>query len=438
MMKSLYSSIKRLFFYFTGGDRDFSIEHRLLNALGFFSGIVGLLAIVINYAIGASLLLMLSVAFATLIAWVLFYISRFYHKFGLSRILITVFMLAVFTYLFFINNGSWGPVLYLYMVAYLIILFIWSGWQRVVIISIFLVNIAVLFLIELSNPDIVEHYPSAHARLMDVYLSYYLFLLLLGIILLFAKNSYIREKKRAERADQLKSAFLANMSHDIRTPMNAILGFTRLLNRELSKEKKELYLEIVRNNGHSLMRLIDDIIDISKIEAGQLSLVEGNCIVHYLFKELEKTYTQTLKGIPGKQVEMLIDLPEEPLVVRADETRLRQIIDNLLSNAVKYTDKGHIRLGCRIDGERLVFSVTDTGSGISEEHLAEVFERFRKIETENSKKVQPGTGIGLSIVKHLIDLMEGEIDVRSEHGKGTEFIFTIPFKPTVIPYKGVS
>lgn len=437
-MKEPYSSISRLFYYFTGDEKEFSIEHRLLNALGFFSGIVGLLAIAINFLIGASLTLILSVAVATFLSWILFYIARFYHKFHLARSLITVFMLAVFTYLYFINNGSWGPVLYLYMVAYLIILFIWSGWQRVAVISIFLVNITVFFLLELKNPDIVEHYPSEHARLMDVYFSYYLFLLLLGIILLFAKNSYIKEKRRAERADQLKSAFLANMSHDIRTPMNAILGFTRLLNRDLSQEKKELYLEIIKNNGHSLLRLIDDIIDISKIEAGQLNLVEGNCHIHYIFEELKKTFTQTIKGIPGKKVVILTELPEEPLVVRADETRLRQIIVNLLSNAVKYTDEGHIRLGCRLDGEQLIFSVADTGSGISEEHLAEVFERFRKIETENSKKVQPGTGIGLSIVRHLVELMEGEIDVTSEHGRGTEFVFTIPFKPTVIPYKGLT
>ena len=247
---------------------------------------------------------------------------------------------------------------------------------------------------------------------------------------MFAKDSYIAEKRRAERADALKSAFLANMSHDIRTPMNAILGFTRLLRREeVPKEKKEMYLEIINNNGQSLMRLIDDIIDISKIEAGQLSLVEGSCNVHALFTELKDTFTQTLKGIPGKQVKMLTELPEDPLVIRADETRLRQILDNLLSNAVKYTDQGQIKLACHLEDNRLHFCVADTGSGIAQEYLDEVFDRFIKIETENSKKVQPGTGIGLSIVKNLVKLMDGETDVRSEAGKGSEFIFKIPYRP---------
>jgi signal transduction histidine kinase len=429
MMKEFISSIKKLFIYLTGNSNDFFIEHRLLNALGFFSSIVGLLAIVINVVIEASVLLELSVVVATLASLFIFYISRFYRNFKLARIVITVFMLGVFTYLFFLNNGSRGPVLYLYMVSFLIMLFIWNGWQRTVVVSIFFLNITALFLLEYRSPEITDPYLSEQTRILDVYFSYYLYLLLLGVILLFAKNSYIREKRRAEQADQLKSAFLANMSHDIRTPMNAILGFTRLLSRDLSREKKELYIEIIKNNGHSLMRLIDDIIDISKIEAGQLSLVEDNCNVCLLFEELKKTYTQTIKGIPGKTVKILTELPEEPIIVRTDETRLRQVIDNLLSNAVKYTDEGHVRLGCRIDGERLIFSVADTGSGINEEYLAEVFERFRKIETENSKKVQPGTGIGLSIVRNLVGLMKGEVDVRSEHGKGTEFIFTIPYKP---------
>lgn len=438
MMKGYISSIKRFFLYLTGEGLDFSVEHRLLNALGFFSGFMGFLATIINLVAGISGQVILSVALATIVSWVVFYISRFFRNFNFARSLLTLFMLGVFTYFFFINNGSRGPILYLYMVSFMIIIFIWNGWRRLVVFSIFLLNIALFFVLELKFPEIVDPYPSEQARLLDVYLSYYLNLFLLGVIMLFAKNSYIQEKRRAEQADQLKSAFLANMSHDIRTPMNAILGFTRLLKRDLSKEKKELYIEIVMNNGHSLLRLIDDIIDVSKIEAGQLDLVEGNCNVHYLFAELEKTFTQTIKGLPGKEVAFLTELPEEPLVVRADETRLRQIIDNLLSNAVKYTDEGHIRLACRLDGKRLIFTVSDTGSGISKEHMAEVFDRFRKIETVNSRRVQSGTGIGLSIVRNLVDLMDGEIDVRSEHGRGTEFIFTIPFKPTVIPYKRLS
>ncbi len=429
-MKVIFSSVNKIFCYLTGDRSEFSIEHRLMNVLGFFAFIVGSLAIVINLVIGASLLLTLSVAVATLVSYVIFYISRFYKKFIFARIVITVFMLGVFTYLFFLNNGSRGPVLYLYMVSFLLILFIWNGWQRGVVVSIFFLIITTLFLLEYHSPEITKHYPSEQSRIMDIYLSYYIYLFLLGIILVFAKNSYIAEKRRAERADELKSAFLANMSHDIRTPMNAILGFARLLRREeVPREKKEMYLEIINNNGHSLMRLIDDIIDISKIEAGQLSLVEGNCNVHALFTELNDTFTQTLKGIPGKQVKILTELSEGPLLIRVDETRLRQILVNLLSNAVKYTDQGHIKLACRVEGNRLHFSVADSGSGIDKEYLDEVFDRFTKIETENSKKVQPGTGIGLSIVKNLVRLMDGQTDVWSEPGKSTEFVFNIPYRP---------
>lgn len=428
-MKDHLSSVNRIFSYFTGNRTAFSIEHRLINVLGFFSFVVGLLGNFVNLLIGASLILTLSVVVATLASFVIFYISRFSCRFKLARSLITGFMLTVFTYLFFINNGSMGPMLNLYLVSFLIILFIWNGWQRVVVVSIFLLNITLFFVLELKIPGIVEPYPSEYVRILDVYLSYFLSLFLLGIILIFAKNSYIEEKRQAERADELKSAFLANMSHDIRTPMNAILGFTRLLSREVPREKKEVYLSIINNNGQSMLRLIDDIIDISRIEAGQLSLVEGSCNVHILFTELKDTFTQTIKGIPGKQVKILTEMPEDLPAIRADQTRLRQVLVNLLSNAVKYTDRGHIKLVCHLEDNRIRFSVADTGSGIAAEYLDEVFDRFIKIETENSKKVQPGTGIGLSIVKNLVKLMDGETDVISEPGKGSEFIFKIPYRP---------
>lgn len=412
-----------------GPEPNFSIEHRLFNVVALLGALIGFATVIINLIIHSPFLLSVLSILVSAFCFLMFYLSRFKNKFSLSRWLLTYFIFAILAYFFIINNGSRGPLLYLYMGFFLLILFVWNGRERTFFIIIFLLNITAFFIIELKYPELTKPYELEKTRLMDVYLSYYMYILLVGIILMFAKTSYIREKKRAEQSDHLKSAFLANMSHEIRTPMNAILGFTQLLYNDIPKQKRDSFLKIIHDNSHSLLRIIDDIIDISKIEAGELSFREDNCDLDEIISEIVENFSRLISEHPDKEIDIKHLNAGEHLVIIADRTRVKQILSNLISNSFKYTNQGSINITYSLIGSWVQFKIVDTGTGIKEEHLDEIFDRFRKIETEESFKIQPGTGIGLSISKNLVRLLGGDIGVNSEYGKGSEFFFSLPYRP---------
>lgn len=233
-------------------------------------------------------------------------------------------------------------------------------------------------------------------------------------------------KAKAEESDNLKSAFLANMSHEIRTPMNAIIGFSELLSKEHRAEKSELYIKHVKNSGNKLLRLIDDIIDISKIESNQLRIEETKCNIKNLIIEAISLYKEndTYKSKELKlEYEIIAELSD--LWIQTDPGRLRQIVDNLLSNAIKYSDSGLIKVKCTVESDKknILFSISDNGIGIQQEDHGKIFDRFMQ---SDNKRLKVGTGLGLSICSGLLKLMNGKIWVESEQGKGSIFYFTIP------------
>jgi PAS domain S-box-containing protein len=235
-----------------------------------------------------------------------------------------------------------------------------------------------------------------------------------------------KSKEKSEESDRLKSAFLANMSHEIRTPMNAIIGFSELLGKDKGGNKSEMFIQHIKSSGKKLLRLIDDIIDISKIESHQLKIQENSCHIYNLLQETVAMYKENdLYKSKKLSLELDISYDYKEIVVKTDPIRLRQIIDNLLSNAIKYTDEGEIRLQFKVDkiNEELLFVINDTGIGIRQEDHNEIFNRFMQSDTD---RLKDGTGLGLSISKGLLDLMGGKIWCESELDKGSTFYFTLP------------
>ncbi|MGC8865458.1 MAG: transporter substrate-binding domain-containing protein [Bacteroidales bacterium] len=239
----------------------------------------------------------------------------------------------------------------------------------------------------------------------------------------------IKAREKAEESDRLKSAFLSNMSHELRTPMNAIIGFSELLaDPDTSPEEKKDYYELVNVNANILLNLINDIIDISKIEAGQMEIQREPVRVNSLLSSLYENFMQELKVRKKSDISLELVMPEsEDFYVLADEIRLSQVITNLVVNAIKFTREGFIRYGYILEkGKQEVnFFVKDTGPGISPEKQQIIFERFRQAEEGLNRRYE-GAGLGLFICRNLVTLMGGKIWLESELGKGSTFWFSLP------------
>lgn len=239
------------------------------------------------------------------------------------------------------------------------------------------------------------------------------------------ENTLIEARKKAEESDRLKMAFLANMSHEIRTPLNAIVGFSDVIGStydELSEEERADFVRLISINSEHLVRLIDDVLDLSKIESNTIKFTFTDCSLQSLMMDIEKE--QAMK--PISEIEIRASFPNEDVYINTDATRLKQVVCNFINNARKFTEKGYIHFGYAVDPVNADFVnifVEDTGSGIPQECQKEIFDRFYKVDT-----FKQGTGLGLSICKTIVEHLQGDISVESEMGKGSRFIVTLPFE----------
>lgn len=238
-----------------------------------------------------------------------------------------------------------------------------------------------------------------------------------------------RQKQKAEESDRLKSAFLANMSHEIRTPMNAIIGFSQLLSEsdKTQKDRAE-YIKHIQTSGGLLLNLIDDIIDIAKIESGVIKIIPRETSVNNILDHLEVSSSNILEREgKEKRIKLIKEIPILPQnhTIITDPHRLKQILGNLIGNAIKFTEAGHIKFGYKVAENEMIFFVADTGIGLSEDNSKVVFERFRQVEDGKNRKYG-GTGLGLAICKNLVELLGGKIWLESELNNGSTFFFNIP------------
>jgi signal transduction histidine kinase len=238
-------------------------------------------------------------------------------------------------------------------------------------------------------------------------------------------KNLIKSKDRAEESDRLKSAFLANMSHEIRTPMNGILGFLQLLSEgEISSGDRDYYFDVINKSGERLLSTINDIIEISKIESGQLSTSVSYVDIGSI---LDFQYEFFVKQAQQKRLKLTLCKTRNPIIktIKTDKHILDGILTNLIKNAIKFTEKGTIEFGNYIKGDAMFFYVKDTGIGISPDRHQAIFERFVQADLDY-KRPHEGSGLGLSIVKAYVNMLGGEINLESESGVGSTFFFSIP------------
>lgn len=275
--------------------------------------------------------------------------------------------------------------------------------------------------LEIKNKEMALAAERAHSQVLTLGGSLLFFVLACIVLayIAYSRHKYGKQlkivKEKAEEADRLKSAFLANMNHEIRTPLNAIVGFSQILVDEEDSGLRSEYSQIIQSNNELLQRLIEDVLDISKIESNSMTFSFTNVFLPELMREL---YTSALLRMPPKVSLELDAVPD--VTLPTDRSRLMQIISNLLNNAIKHTLKGTIRIGVENHTDFVCFYVEDTGEGIPKDKLNTIFSRFVQLNEWNE-----GVGLGLAICKGLIEKMGGTISVESEQGKGSVFYVTL-------------
>ena len=257
-----------------------------------------------------------------------------------------------------------------------------------------------------------------------------------------ARKEMIQElkaaKEKAEESDQLKSAFLANMSHEIRSPLNGIIGFSSFLAgyNDLKPDEINRYGKIISKSGNHLLNIINDIIYISKFDAGHIKPLMEPINLKQVLNELHELYSERVAEL-NKAINIKLDENQNDLFIITDATRLRQILENLLSNAIKFTPKGSIEFGYKLINDKIRFFVKDSGIGISKDKQSKIFDRFVQASNK-TEKLYGGTGLGLSISKACVQMLGGDIWVKSKPNMGSIFFFTIKYSPNTDDYKSIA
>ena len=377
-----------------------------------------------NLYIGLKSSITLFTLIGGLLYFSLFLFGRFINR-GIRFYLITsIFTIIYIDLLWFLNYGSNGPIMPILIVFYAFLILVFDKKYFYYISIVLYLNLLALFLIEFNFNEQMGTYPDLKSKLMDNYIGMTFSFVIIYLFIAVIKKNYILEYEQARKSDQLKSAFVANMSHEIRTPLNSIVGFSSLIaEEELTVEQKSLYCSQILSNSDYLLQLIEDIIDVSKIESNQLSMSIKEVDVVPMMEKLVQSFQFSIAE--KKELEIVMHPDCKDIVVKADPIRLEQVFRNLLSNAIKFTEKGKIEMGCNKSADYYTFYVKDSGIGLQLENHQIIFDRFMKIDNDK-QHLYRGTGIGLYLSKQLVEMFGGKIWLESQLGKGACFYFTIP------------
>lgn len=434
-----------------------SLENKIFNLVSFLVFIAMIISLASNIMLERESLLLSLILSIAMISFYVFYISRYQEKFIPIGLMYIVFSLLFFVPIWFSNGGIEGPTKTAYLMSVVAAMMILPKRYHLLFILVTIAIIMTLYWFELQHPEWIVKYPNEQTKHTDILISTILYLLIISISVSLYKRTYDMDrenlikksialeeskeylsetKQQAEEATKAKSRFLANMSHEIRTPLNGIIGTIDLLQHTtLNSEQEELMLSLKSSSTH-LLEIVNDVLDISKIEADKLELFEGPCNLENIIQQvtaissprliaLKKNITLSAAVQPGVESEII-----------ADEGRIKQILINLLGNAIKFTETGSIKLEVNanmIDEslQELHFAVSDTGIGISEENIQSLFIPFSQIDSTATRK-HSGTGLGLSICRKIIEEMGGRIWVESELGRGSTFKFIIPVQINLV------
>ena len=430
-------------------DPNLTLENKLFNAVALIIGLYMILSLLNNIILGFNIYLDGVSLAVGLLAAVAYYQSRFTgYKENTILIYVTI-GLILFVFGWYLNGGIEGstPQESVFLIA-LIVILVTRKYHLLFILLVAGMFLA-CFIVEKQYPQLVTPSESTGAKENDIIVSAIVNILIVGLLISILKRSHEADKNLlvkqseelrssqtelssakdlAEAATYAKSNFLANMSHEIRTPLNGIIGTVQLLSMSETLPGQKELLHTLQSSSNLLINIISDILDLSKIEADRLVLTP----VPFNIRECIKTVIGICRpGINNKNITLnyIVDSRLAEYVV-GDESRVQQILVNLIGNAIKFTDEGFVSLSVTVTGswadkQEVTFLVSDTGIGISNESLGQLFKPFTQVNTSALRKYG-GTGLGLSICKKLVDMMDGRIWVKSQETQGSIFSFSIP------------
>jgi signal transduction histidine kinase len=361
---------------------------------------------------------------SSVIMMALYFILRYTSYLFWPKLILTTIGIAFLDITWYVKYLSNGPVLFFVFAFGALVLWVWHGRALVVLLSIYFLNIIFLFFIDYTAASSLFDYPSPDKRMWDIYLSFFLYSALLIFLLYIIKRDFITQKEKAIRSDQLKTAFLSNMSHEIRTPMNAIVGFSSLIEDEKDQTTRAQYVDIIQNSSDNLLKLINDIIELSKIETADFQLIYEAFTIDQLFTAVKQIVLNEQKKHKRSNIELIFNDSTTNKTIISDPRRIQQLLINLIVNALKFTEKGSVIIDAKLNNNLLQFTVKDTGIGIKPEDLPKIFDRFVKFDHHGSNK--EGSGIGLTLVQHIVEVLKGEITVESKENSGSTFIVSFP------------
>ena len=408
---------------------------RLFNVLALVGGMISLINGISSYANNQdSVILGLNLGIAVLSFVLLFYAYKSGRYQFCYVVTIIMIFLMMFPYLFFKSGGYKGGMVSFYIFGILFTVFMLEG--KVMFFTSFMEMVVYIatIMIAYQNPQMVVWFSSEKEVVMDLLIGFCASSISVAAVMylhfrMYNKQQEILEEARieAQSANKAKSTFLANMSHEIRTPINVMLGMNEMILRESECEEIRQYAKSIERSGGYLISLINNILDISRIESGKMEIEEGKYELRQL---LDEVMLIAEKQAEQKSLKMnLIFDKTLPAYLIGDVIHIKQILLNLINNAVKYTKEGQIDIKVSKNAEetKLIFEVKDTGIGIKEENLPVLFDAFMRVDSKKNKKIK-GTGLGLAIAKQLAEQMDGTIWVESVYGKGSSFFVQLPMK----------
>ena len=411
---------------------DSSFEKDVLLSTCLVMIFISLFSSIVNVIMGLSFGIVLTTIVFTFTSWGNYWLLKRKGYARLVRVYISLFGLVLLNLGWYFNYASMGPMLGAIIIYSIVVVFIWPYRAALVINSLTIVNLGILFYFEYQNPNLISPYPSEEIRIIDVYLGVFVVMVLSVVISAVAKKNYYNKYREARKSDMLKTEFLQNMSHEFRTPLNAVIGFSDVLDEGSDPDEVNLYAQMINKNGLQLLAMVDDLLDVSRIDSGTCEIYRDAFSLNQLLDELEELAENEVKILEKNEVRILKCSPIEDLFVHTDRTKVKKMISHLIRNAVKFTDVGQVSFGYRMldrsNKNEVEFFVHDSGIGIPKEMLNAIFGAFGQVVRKNEKDYH-GIGMGLYITSKLCALMDAKIEVDSQVGKGSRFKLRLQVEP---------